>query len=322
MTAPKITPRYMSPCIPASPEGSATSCSGRNIIPVLASASRSSRIALVVLFSLLATVVTLLVATPPALAADFGCTVTRGESDVRFTFSGGDVGRTANLHNSTRWVANVIGETSLVVADGVGESYHVVLNGLGETVPCRPIDYTCVVTPNGSTAVVEFSGSAVGTTANLRNSNGWIVNVTDGELVRVPNGTFESGYHVALNSVRAVADCIFLGPQAQVLPAATPTPPTPTPTSTPIPPTPIPTATPIPPTPTATATQVAAAPAPAPAGLELVWSDDFDGTAIDPTRWEIFTGNFGTPFRLQTYTNAPENVRVCLLYTSPSPRDS
>ena len=188
-------------------------------IPVLASASRSSRTALVVLFSLLATVVTLLVATPPALAADFGCTVTRGESDVRFTFSGGDVGRSANLRNSTRWVANVIGETSLVVADGVGESYHVVLNGLGETVLCRPI------------------------------------------------------------------------------------PPTPTPTATPVPPTP---------TPTATATQVPAAPAqtPAAAGLELVWSDDFDGTAIDPTRWEVFTGNYGTPYRLQTYTNAPENVRV------------
>ena len=184
-------------------------------IPVLASASRSSRTALVVLFSLLATVVTLLVATPPALAADFGCTVTRGESDVRFTFSGGDVGRSANLRNSTRWVANVIGETSLVVADGVGESYHVVLNGLGETVLCRPI------------------------------------------------------------------------------------PPTPTPTATPVPPTP---------TPTATATQVPAAPAqtPAAAGLELVWSDDFDGTAIDPTKWEVFTGNYGTPKRIQIYTNAPE----------------
>ena len=159
------------------------------------------------LFSLLATVVTL-VAAPPALAADFDCTVTRGESDVRLTFSGGDVGRTANLHNSTRWVANVTGETSLVVADGVGESYHLLLNGLGETVPCRP--------------------------------------------------------------------------------------------------------TPIPPTSTATATQLQAALArtPAPAGLGLVWSDDFDGTTIDPTKWEVFTGSYGTPFRVQTYTNAPENVRV------------
>ena len=202
------------------------------IIPVLASSSRSSRTALVVLFSLLVTVVTLSVATPPALAADFGCTVTRGESDVRFTFSGGDVGRAANLRNSTRWIANVTGETSLVVADGVGETYHVVLNGLGETVPCRPIP-----------------------------------------------------------------------PTPTPIPTATPVPPTPTPT-------PIPTATPIPPTPTATATQVPAAPAPAPADLELVWSDDFDGTAIDPTKWEVFIGNYGTPRRLQIYTDAPENVRV------------
>jgi len=213
VTDPIVAPRYTLPCIPASPEGSAASWSGRNSIPVLASASRSSRTALVVLFSLLATV-----ATRPALAADFGCTVTRGESDVRFTFSGGDVGRSANLRNSTRWVANVTGETSLVVADGVDETYHVVLNGFGETVPCTP--------------------------------------------------------------------------------------------------TPIPTATTIPPTPTAKATQVAPAPALAPAqtsapvGLELVWSDDFDGTAIDPTKWEVFTGNYGTPHRVQTYTNAPENVRV------------
>ena len=55
---------------------------------------------------------------------------------------------------------------------------------------------------------------------------------------------------------------------------------------------------------------VAPAQTPAPAGLELVWSDDFDGTAIDPTKWEVFTGNYGTPHRLQIYTNASQNVRV------------
>ena len=96
----------------------------------------------------------------------------------------------------------------------------------------------------------------------------------------------------------------------------------------------------------ATAVTLSVATPQAPADLELVWSDDFDGTAIDPTKWEVFTGNYGTPFRVQTYTNAPENVRVengalileatledgqwysgmvstndCLLYTSPSPRD-
>ncbi len=48
----------------------------------------------------------------------------------------------------------------------------------------------------------------------------------------------------------------------------------------------------------------------APDGMELVWSDDFVGAAIDPTKWEVFTGAYGTPYRLQTYTNAPENVRV------------
>ena len=85
---------------------------------------------------------------------------------------------------------------------------------------------------------------------------------------------------------------------------------------------------------------------PAPTGLELVWSDDFDGTAIDLTKWEVFTGNFGTPTRIQIYSDDRENLRVengalileatledgqwysgmvhtndCLLYTSPSPRD-
>ena len=50
--------------------------------------------------------------------------------------------------------------------------------------------------------------------------------------------------------------------------------------------------------------------APAPAGLELVWSDDFDGTTIDPTKWDVFTGNYGTPKRVQIYSDAPENVRV------------
>ena len=116
VTAPIVAPRYTSPCIPARPEGSAASCSGRNIIPVLDSASRSSRTARAVLFCLLSTAVTLSVATP--------------------------------------------------------------------------------------------------------------------------------------------------------------------------------------------------APAPAPAGLELVWSDDFDGTTIDPTKWDVFTGNYGTPKRVQIYSDAPENVRV------------
>ena len=130
VTAPIVAPRYTSPCIPARPEGSAASCSGRNIIPVLDSASRSSRIARAVLFCVLYTAVTLSVATPAST--------------------------------------------------------------------------------------------------------------------------------------------------------------------------------------------------PAPAGLELVWSDDFDGTTIDPTKWDVFTGNYGTPKRVQIYSDAPENVRVengCLLYTSPSPRD-
>ena len=116
MTAPIVAPRYTSPCIPARPEGSAASCSGRNIIPVLDSASRSSRTARAVLFCVLYTAVTLSVATPAS--------------------------------------------------------------------------------------------------------------------------------------------------------------------------------------------------APAPAGLELVWSDDFDGTTIDPTKWDVFTGNYGTPKRVQIYSDAPENVRV------------
>ena len=54
----------------------------------------------------------------------------------------------------------------------------------------------------------------------------------------------------------------------------------------------------------------ASAQTPAPAGMELVWSENFNGTTIDPTKWDVFTGNYGTPKRVQIYSDAPENVRV------------
>jgi hypothetical protein len=76
---------------------------------------------------------------------------------------------------------------------------------------------------------------------------------------------------------------------ASASPSHTPSP-TPTPTPRPSPtPTPAPTATPAP-TPTSTAT---------PAGWTLVQSDDFNGTAVDTTKWLIYsgTGNAGYGLR-------------------------
>ena len=44
--------------------------------------------------------------------------------------------------------------------------------------------------------------------------------------------------------------------------------------------------------------------------MELVWSENFNGTTIDPNKWEVFTGNYGTPSRVQIYSDARENLRV------------
>lgn len=90
-------------------------------------------------------------------------------------------------------------------------------------------------------------------------------------------------------------------------PAATPTsvPPTaapPTATATPAPTT-IPTSTPYP------------TPEPVPVeagqGWELVWSDEFDGEALDPSNWTYELGGWGWGNgEAQFYTDRPENARV------------
>lgn len=70
----------------------------------------------------------------------------------------------------------------------------------------------------------------------------------------------------------------------------------PTPTATPLP-----TATPAP-TPT---------PIPVPSGWQLVWHDEFDGTAVDTANWlfDLGAGGWGNG-EAQFYTNRPENARV------------
>jgi beta-glucanase (GH16 family) len=86
--------------------------------------------------------------------------------------------------------------------------------------------------------------------------------------------------------------------------------PTAPPTAT-VPPTPAatPTATPIP-----TSTPIAP-PDPVPVtgeeGWELVWSDEFDGEAIDPSNWTYDIGGWGWGNgEAQYYTDRPENARV------------
>ncbi|MCA1245530.1 family 16 glycosylhydrolase [Massilia sp. MS-15] len=50
---------------------------------------------------------------------------------------------------------------------------------------------------------------------------------------------------------------------------------------------------------------------PSPAGWTLLWSDEFDGGALDRTKWVVETGGHGWGNKeLQHYTGRPENVRV------------
>jgi len=73
----------------------------------------------------------------------------------------------------------------------------------------------------------------------------------------------------------------------------------------------------------------------APSGWQLVWSDEFDGDRLDPTRWQPELGSgFADPVtgdwvpgwgnnELQTYTDDPANLRVqggCLHIRALAPR--
>lgn len=49
----------------------------------------------------------------------------------------------------------------------------------------------------------------------------------------------------------------------------------------------------------------------APAGYSLSWSDEFDGTSLDTSKWGYAYGCFDPALKTQThYTDSPENVRV------------
>jgi len=43
---------------------------------------------------------------------------------------------------------------------------------------------------------------------------------------------------------------------------------------------------------------------------QLVWSDEFDGTALDTSKWQVHVGFFGKSDQKQIYTARPKNVRV------------
>ena len=52
-------------------------------------------------------------------------------------------------------------------------------------------------------------------------------------------------------------------------------------------------------------------PTPSPTGWTLAWADEFNGTALDGSKWNIeLNGNGGGNNELQYYTARPENVRV------------
>jgi beta-glucanase (GH16 family) len=52
------------------------------------------------------------------------------------------------------------------------------------------------------------------------------------------------------------------------------------------------------------------APPPAPPSWKLVWHDEFDGGALDRSKWEYEQGGLWNNGELQFYTSRPENVRV------------
>lgn len=64
------------------------------------------------------------------------------------------------------------------------------------------------------------------------------------------------------------------------------------------------------PTPHKVTFEQAGAPTPDPDERALVWADEFNGTAVDPQRWKVFSGSYGNPYRLQDYTARSQNVRV------------
>ena len=76
-------------------------------------------------------------------------------------------------------------------------------------------------------------------------------------------------------------------------------------------PTPSPTATATPPPPASATPPPPAAPIPDLPGWNLVWHDEFDGTAIDPANWtyDLGAGGWGNG-EMENYTQRPENARL------------
>ena len=138
-------------------------------------------------------------------------------------------------------------------------------------------DYSCTATPLGNNVVLSLGGVRAGS-ENLLINDVWRASLTGEANFTVTNLDTSATIEIRLRGNGYDSPNGFVDAPCERAPAQTPA--------------------------------QALAQTPAPAGLELVWSDDFDGTAIDPTKWEVFIGNYGTPRRLQIYTDAPENVRV------------
>lgn len=164
-------------------------------------------------FLALCTFLTIAVLTPQSQASaqqapDFNCTVTIREGDAVLEFSGTDVGTTANLRDSSGWVATVTGSAEYRVPAEVGQSYHVVLNNFATRVACTsrslaPAAFSCTQLAIGNDTRLTFSGD-IGATANLRNSTEWVRTVTGLDRVRVPAG---AEYNVVLNDAGQTVAC-------------------------------------------------------------------------------------------------------------------
>jgi len=98
---------------------------------------------------LLAAALPLVLTNPADAAVSYSCTYVQDDGDAVFTFSGEDVGTSANLRNDDGWVATVTNQSTYTDPGGAEKNYFVKLNSKRTNVTCEDVtvqpapDLTC-----------------------------------------------------------------------------------------------------------------------------------------------------------------------------------